>query len=63
MNIPACWRTKTRLFRSVERCARHPLKWPKEVSVYMNLLSRLLAKRRLKNLAGYQWEKDASSRA
>jgi glycosyltransferase involved in cell wall biosynthesis len=42
----------------------NPLKWPKVlVYLYVNLLSRLLAKRRLKNLAGYQWEKDASSRA
>ena len=41
----------------------NPLKWPKVgVYLYVNLLSRLLARRRLKNLASYQWEKDVSSR-
>ncbi len=42
---------------------RVPLNWPKvAVYLYVNVLSRLLAARRLKNLAGYRWEKDVSSR-
>ena len=41
----------------------NPLNWPKVmVYLYVNLASRLLAKRRLKNLDCYQWEKDVSSR-
>lgn len=40
-----------------------PLKWPKlAVYLYVNLMSRLAAKRRLANLARYRWEKDLSSR-
>lgn len=42
---------------------RNPLKWPKvAVYLYVNGMSRILAKRRLANLAGYRWEKDHSSR-
>lgn len=41
----------------------NPVKWPKTiVYLYVNLLSRYLAKRRLGDLARYQWEKDLSSR-
>jgi glycosyltransferase involved in cell wall biosynthesis len=41
----------------------NPVKWPKTiVYLYVNLLSRYLAKRRLRDLAQYQWEKDLSSR-
>jgi glycosyltransferase involved in cell wall biosynthesis len=41
----------------------NPVKWPKAiVYLYVNLLSRYLAKRRLRDLAQYQWEKDLSSR-
>jgi glycosyltransferase involved in cell wall biosynthesis len=42
----------------------NPLKWPKVlVYLYVNLVSRLLAKRRLKDLTHYRWEKDLSSRS
>jgi glycosyltransferase involved in cell wall biosynthesis len=42
----------------------NPFNWPKVlVYLYVNLVSRILAKRRLKNLAQYQWEKDLSSRS
>lgn len=42
----------------------NPLNWPKVlVYLYVNLMSRILAKRRLKNLAQYRWEKDLSSRS
>lgn len=41
----------------------NPLKWPKVlVYLYVNLVSRLLAKRRLQDLTHYRWEKDLSSR-
>jgi len=40
-----------------------PLKWPKwAIYLYVTLVSRLLAKRKLRNLSTYQWEKDMSSR-
>ena len=42
----------------------HPFNWPKVlVYLYVNLVSRLMARRRLKNLSQYQWEKDLSSRS
>lgn len=42
----------------------NPLNWPKVlVYLYVNLVSRLMATRRLKNLSRYQWEKDLSSRS
>jgi hypothetical protein len=42
----------------------NPLKWPKVlVYLYVNLVSRILARRRLKDLSGYRWEKDLSSRS
>lgn len=42
---------------------KRPAKWIKfAVYVYVNLVSRFLAKRWLARLEGYQWEKDASSR-
>lgn len=42
---------------------RNPLKWPgAAVYLYVNLVSRFLAARRLRNLAQYRWEKDVSSR-
>jgi glycosyltransferase involved in cell wall biosynthesis len=41
-----------------------PLKWPKAlVYLYVNLVSRILAKRRLQDLTQYRWEKDLSSRS
>ena len=41
----------------------NPLKWPKVlVYLYVSLVSRILARRRLKDLSGYRWEKDLSSR-
>jgi glycosyltransferase involved in cell wall biosynthesis len=41
----------------------NPRNWPKvAVYLYVNVVSRLLARRRMKNLAGYRWEKDLSSR-
>jgi len=41
----------------------NPKKWLKFlVYVYVNFSSRFLAKRRMRNLAEYEWEKDASSR-
>jgi glycosyltransferase involved in cell wall biosynthesis len=42
----------------------NPLKWPKlAVYLYVNFASRWLARRRMKNLAHYRWEKDLSSRS
>ncbi len=42
----------------------NPVKWPKLcVYLYVNLLSRFLARRRFSNLSKYQWEKDLSSRS
>jgi len=42
----------------------NPLKWPKVlVYLYVNLVSRKLARQRLKDLSGYRWEKDLSSRS
>ncbi len=41
----------------------NPLKWLKvAVYLYVSLMSRILAKQRIKNLSQYQWEKDLSSR-
>jgi hypothetical protein len=41
----------------------NPFNWPKvAVYLYVNVVSRLLARRRMKNLSGYRWEKDLSSR-
>lgn len=40
-----------------------PLNWPKVlVYLYVNLVSRVLAKQRINNLSRYQWEQDISSR-
>jgi len=42
---------------------KRPLLWLKvAVYLYVNYRSRVLAKRKMKNLAGYKWEKDESSR-
>lgn len=42
---------------------KNPAKWIKfAVYVYVNLVSRFLAKRRLAKLESYKWEKDISSR-
>lgn len=42
----------------------NPFNWPKVlVYLYVNLVSRLMARLRLKNLAQYQWEQDLSSRS
>lgn len=41
----------------------NPLNWPKVVVyLYISVMSRILARRRLVNIAAYQWEKDISSR-
>jgi len=41
----------------------NPFNWPKVmVYLYVSLMSRILARRRLVNIAAYQWEKDISSR-
>jgi len=41
----------------------NPLNWPKViVYLYVSAMSRILARRRLLNIAAYQWEKDNSSR-
>ena len=40
-----------------------PFNWPKvAVYLYISVMSRILARRRLVNIAAYQWEKDISSR-
>ncbi len=40
-----------------------PFNWPKvAVYLYISVMSRILARRRLANIAAYQWEKDISSR-
>lgn len=42
---------------------RNPSRWPKfVVYVYVNVVSRILARRRFAALESYQWEKDVSSR-
>ena len=42
---------------------RYPFNWPKViVYLYISVMSRILARRRLVNIAAYQWEKDISSR-
>jgi len=42
---------------------RQPLLWPKVmVYIYVNFISRIMAKRKMKDLANYQWDKDVSSR-
>jgi glycosyltransferase involved in cell wall biosynthesis len=42
----------------------NPRNWPKVlVYLYVNLVSRLMARRRLKDLSRYRWEKDLSSRS
>ncbi len=41
----------------------NPFNWPKLiVYLYISVMSRILARRRLVNIAAYQWEKDISSR-
>ena len=41
----------------------NPLNWPKVfVYLYVNVVSRAMARERLRNLSHYQWEKDTSSR-
>ena len=42
---------------------KNPMNWPKAaVYLYVTILSRILAKQKLKNIEGYRWEKDLSSR-
>jgi glycosyltransferase involved in cell wall biosynthesis len=42
---------------------RNPLKWPKlAIYLYVNVISRLQARRKIRDLPTYQWEKDMSSR-
>ncbi len=42
---------------------KNPLNWPKAfIYLYVNLISRLGAKRRFKKLDQYQWERDLSTR-
>lgn len=41
----------------------NPFNWPKIiVYLYISIMSRILARRRMGNIAAYQWEKDNSSR-
>jgi glycosyltransferase involved in cell wall biosynthesis len=41
----------------------NPFNWPKViVYLYISVMSRILARRRMVNIAAYQWEKDISSR-
>lgn len=41
----------------------NPFNWPKiTIYLYISVMSRILARRRLANIASYQWEKDISSR-
>ena len=41
----------------------NPFNWPKVlIYLYVNLLSRILAKRRSRDISKYRWEKDLSSR-
>jgi len=41
----------------------NPFNWPKVIIyLYISVMSRILARRKLVNIAGYQWEKDISSR-
>jgi len=42
---------------------KNPLNWPKAaIYLYVTILSRILAKQKLDNIAGYRWEQDLSSR-
>jgi len=42
---------------------KKPTLWPKVlVYLYVNFVSRILAKRKMKDLANYRWETDESSR-
>jgi len=42
---------------------KNPLNWPKvAIYLYVTILSRILAKQKLKNIAGYRWEQDLASR-
>ena len=41
----------------------NPLKWPKlAIYIYISVLTRILAKKKLADIPSYQWEKDMSSR-
>jgi hypothetical protein len=40
-----------------------PANWPKViVYLYISVMSRIFARRRLRNISAYKWEKDISSR-
>lgn len=42
---------------------KKPYKWPKlAIYIFINIITRIYAKKSLKNVSGYQWEKDMSSR-
>ena len=46
-----------------KRLLLNPIKWPKlAIYIYISVLTRILAKNKLVDLASYQWEKDMSSR-
>ena len=50
-------------FGAIRGIIVNPFNWPKvPVYLYVNLLSRALARRRFADMAGYRWEKDLSSR-
>ena len=41
----------------------NPLKWPElTIYIYISVLTRILAKKKLVDITNYQWEKDMSSR-
>lgn len=47
-----------------KRLLLNPLKWPKlTIYIYVSLLTRSLAKKKLTDISNYQWEKDMSSRS
>lgn len=46
-----------------KRLFLNPLKWPKlAIYIYISVLTRILAKKKLADISSYQWEKDMSSR-
>lgn len=50
-------------FRGILSTLINPFNWPKAiVYLYVAIMSRILARRRLVNIAAYQWEKDDSAR-
>jgi len=61
---PECLANETKDYSgAILKLLKKPLLWPKVgVYLYVNFKSRVLAKRKMKDLANYRWEKDDSSR-